>query len=101
MAKTTKAERKAFNALEEAAGAATTARRVAKGLPRPEAKRLRSAASDALDVADTSKKAVRRHPKRVRKEAEKATDRVLAATDKALRRADARRADAKAGKADA
>ncbi|MDL9981055.1 hypothetical protein [Microbacterium candidum] len=99
MGKTTKAERQAFDALEDVAGAAKIAKKVAKDLSGKQAKKLRAAASDAFDVADTSKKAVRKHPKRVRKEAEKATDAVLAATDKALRKVEIARAEAAEAKA--
>lgn len=106
MPKTTKAERKALDAMEDAAGAAKIARKVAKDLPKGPAKELRAAAADARDVSETSGKTVRKHPQRVRRDAEKATDRVLAATDEALivaaerSRLDARkRADEKAAKA--
>lgn len=101
MGKTTKAERQAFDALEDAAGAAKIAKKVAKDLSGKQARKLRAAASDAFDVAETSKKAVRKHPTRVRKEAEKATDVVLAATDKALRKVETARADAWRKKAEA
>lgn len=84
MAKPTKSERKALDALTDAAGAAKTARKVAKDLSDEPAKSLRKAAEKAKDVAETSKKQVRKHPKQVRKRAEQATNRVLQATEQAL-----------------
>lgn len=84
MPKPTKAERKALDALNDAAGAAKTARKVAKDLSGESAKSLRKAAQKAKDVADTSHKAVRKEPKQVRKRAEKVTHRVLQATEEAL-----------------
>ncbi|QIG39985.1 hypothetical protein G5T42_11235 [Microbacterium sp. 4R-513] len=86
MAKTTKPERKAIAALEDAAAAAKFAKQVSKTLPGKEAKKLRAAADQAKDAIDVSKKAIRKHPKRVAKRADKAADAALAATETALAR---------------
>ncbi len=84
MAKTTKSQRQALHALDDAAGAAKTARKVAKDLTADQARELQKAAATAKKLADTSKKTARKHPKKTRRRAEKATDRVLRATEQAL-----------------
>lgn len=84
MAKTTKAERKAFDALDEAAAAAKTAKKVAADLPAESSGAVRIAAKKAKDAAKTSKKAVRKHPRKVRRRAEKATEQALTATEAAI-----------------
>ncbi len=95
MAKTTKPERRALEAMEDAAAAAKIAKRAAKDLPRKIAKSVKDAAADARDAADVSKKQVRKNPRKVEKRAAKATNAALAATDDAIAKAE-KRAEKKA-----
>lgn len=107
MAKTTKAERKALEAIDDAAAAAKQAKRVAKELPGKSAKKLRELALDAIDAGVVSKKQLRNKPGKVAKAAARATDRVRKATraaiakaeNKARLRAEAERAAAEAERA--
>ena len=62
MSKTTKPERKALFALEDAAAAARFAKKAAKTLPTKQAKKLRELAKDAKDASDASKKSIRKDP---------------------------------------
>jgi hypothetical protein len=98
MSKTTKPERRAIAALEDATAAAKFAKQVAKTLDGKQGKKLRAAADEAKSAADVSKKAIRRRPKKVAKRAEKAADIALAATETALSR-EQKKAAAKAEKA--
>lgn len=98
MSKTTKPERRAIAALEDAAAAAKFAKQVAKTLPGKQAKKLRAAADEAKSATDVSKKTIRQRPKKVAKRAEKAADSALAATESALSR-EQKKAAAKAEKA--
>jgi hypothetical protein len=94
MPKTTKPERKALFALEDAAAAARFAKQAAKTLPAKQAKKLRELAKDAEKASDASKKAIRTRPKKVAKRADKATDRALTAAETALDRRQKKAADA-------
>src|SRR4029079_18678229 len=98
MSKTTKPERKAIAALEDAAAAAKFAKQVSKTLAGKHAQNLRAAGDEAKDATDVSKKAIRKIPKKVAKRADKAADAALAATESALAR-DQQKAGAKAEKA--
>lgn len=84
MPKTTKPERKALSAIEDAAAAAKFAKQAAKTLPDKTAKKVREAAAEAKDAADVSKKAVRKHPAKIAKRAGKAADHALSVTDAAI-----------------
>ena len=107
MSKTTKAQRTAFDAIDDAAAAAKQARKVAKTLPGKNAKKLREVAAETLDDVDVSKKAIRRAPAKVTKKAQRAEERVRKATrtaiakaeKKARLRAEAERAAAEAERA--
>ena len=88
MAKASKAERAAFDAVHDAAAAAKNSRRVAKDLPKKSASRIRDLADDAARASDVSKKAVRKRPKKVEKRVRRATDRLVHATDKAIDKAE-------------
>ncbi|SIT69805.1 hypothetical protein [Microbacterium sp. RU33B] len=96
MAKTTKHERRALEAMDDAAAAAKIAKRAAKDLPRKLAKDLKDVAADARAAADASKKQVRKDPRKVEKRATKATNAALAATDDAIARAERKAAKAAA-----
>ncbi len=107
MSKTTKAQRKALDAIDDAESAAKKARRVAKTLPGKSAKKLREVAAETVDDVDVSKKAIRKNPRKVAKKANRAEERVRKATraavakaeKKARLRAEAERAAAEAAKA--
>ncbi|TDN92139.1 hypothetical protein [Microbacterium sp. BK668] len=104
MAKTSKRERKAIAALEDAAAAAKFAKQVSKTLPGKHAEKLRAAADEAKGAADVSKKALRKHPKKVTRRADRAADAALVATESALEREQkkaARRAEKAAARQDA
>lgn len=96
MAKTTKQERRALEAMDDAAAAAKIAKRAAKDLPRKLAEGLKDVAADARAAADVSKKQVRKDPRKVEKRAAKATNAVLAATDDAIAQAEKKAAKAEA-----
>ena len=93
MPKTTKPERKALFALDDAAAASRFANQAAKTLPAKQAKKLRALAKDAKAASDASQKAIRKNPKKIAKRADKVTDRTLKATETALDRQQAKAAE--------
>jgi len=107
MGKTTKAQRKALEAIDHAEAAAKNARKVAKTLPGKNARKLREVAGETIGDVDVSKKALRKNPGKIAKRAHRAEDRVRKATraavakaeEKARLRAQAERAAAEAAKA--
>ncbi|WP_279234275.1 hypothetical protein [Microbacterium sp. SS28] len=98
MSQSTKTERKAIAAVQDAAAAAKFAKQVAKTLPAKPAKKLRAFADAAKDAADVSKKAIRKRPEKIAKAADKASARAVTATESALARQQ-RKAAEKAKKA--
>lgn len=84
MAKTTKAQRKAVVAIDDAAAAAKQARKVAKTLPGKNAEKLRDVAAVTIGEVDVSKKALRKNPGKIAKRAQRAAERVRKAMRAAI-----------------
>jgi hypothetical protein len=100
MSKTTKVQRKALGAIDDAEAAAKRARKVAKSLPGKSAKKLREVAAETVDDVDVSKKAVMKNPAKIAKKAQLAEQRMREATRVAIAKLEKKaRARAKAQRA--